>query len=168
MPDSLSICNLKKEERIMVKSIKYIVVSILGLLAVWQLAVMTGNFNPALFPAPFKVGEAFGRLLTTGLRGSTSGVNLFGHMGAQHGQIPDRMFIAVVFRGDSGTAVWMVWRRICLCKSGDPAASSHSPCGVASVYRTVGWHWGCSCNHYYIHRRILSNFAFNRKCGKKC
>lgn len=81
----------------MVKSIKYIVVSILGLLAVWQLAVMTGNFNPALFPAPFKVGEAFGELLTTGLRGSTSGVNLFGHMGASMGRFLIGYLSAVVF-----------------------------------------------------------------------
>ncbi|NCB91985.1 MAG: ABC transporter permease [Clostridia bacterium] len=66
----------------MAKSIKRIVISFAGLLIIWQLAVACGGFNPALFPGPLKVGEAFGELFTTGLRGSASGINLFGHMGA--------------------------------------------------------------------------------------
>lgn len=63
----------------MLKSIKYVVLSFAGLLIIWQLAVTFGHFNPALFPAPVKVLQAFQELLTTGLKGSSSGVNLFVH-----------------------------------------------------------------------------------------
>lgn len=66
----------------MLQSIKRVVISLAGLLLLWQMAVTFGNFNPALFPGPFKVWEAFGELFTAGLRGSTSGMNLLGHIQA--------------------------------------------------------------------------------------
>lgn len=60
--------------------LKHIVISFLGLFLIWQLAVIFGNFNPALFPAPLKVLQAFQELVTTGLKGSTSGVTLPVHI----------------------------------------------------------------------------------------
>ncbi|MDO4336728.1 MAG: ABC transporter permease [Eubacteriales bacterium] len=66
----------------MFQSIKRIVLSFACLLLIWQLAVTFGNFNPVLFPGPGKVLEAFAELCTTGLRGSSSGITLFGHIKA--------------------------------------------------------------------------------------
>lgn len=67
---------------IMFKSIKRVVLSFACLLIIWQLAVFFGNFNSVLFPGPRKVLEAFGELCTAGLRGSSSGITLFGHIQA--------------------------------------------------------------------------------------
>lgn len=61
-------------------SIKRIVVSFAVLLIIWHLAATFGGINPSLFPTPFKVAAAFRELLATGLKGSTSDVNLFGHI----------------------------------------------------------------------------------------
>lgn len=64
----------------MQKSVKHVVLSFIGLLIIWQLAVTFGDFNPTLFPAPIKVWQAFCELFTTGLKGSSSGITLLFHI----------------------------------------------------------------------------------------
>lgn len=62
------------------QKLKYIIVSFGVLLILWQIAADVSGINPSLFPPPFRVLEAFQELCTTGLRGSTSDVNLAGHI----------------------------------------------------------------------------------------
>lgn len=69
-----------EREVVMLKSVKNIVISFAGLLIIWRLAVTFGDFNEILFPAPLKVFEALRELAITGLRGSSSNVNLFVHI----------------------------------------------------------------------------------------
>ena len=63
-------------------SIKNVVVSFAVLLVIWQLVSSFSGVNPALFPPPAKVFLAFKELITTGLKGSSTGVTLIGHIGA--------------------------------------------------------------------------------------
>lgn len=64
----------------MTKKLKYIVVSFVALLFIWQLAAMFTSVNAALFPTPAKVGKAFIELFSTGLTGSSSNATLLGHI----------------------------------------------------------------------------------------
>lgn len=65
----------------MFRTLKHVAVSFIILIAVWQTAVTVSQVNPALFPSPHNVVSAFLELCSTGLRGSTSNKNLFGHIG---------------------------------------------------------------------------------------
>jgi NitT/TauT family transport system permease protein len=76
--------------------VKRVVISFAVLLVVWHLAATYSGVNPTLFPTPFKVLQAFGELATTGLRGSTSGANLFGHIAASMGRFLTGYLSAVV------------------------------------------------------------------------
>ena len=60
------------------------------------MAVTFGNFNSVLFPGPGKVLEAFQELLTTGLKGSTSGINLLGHIQASMARFLIGYFASVI------------------------------------------------------------------------
>lgn len=71
-----------RNEGNMLKTAKRVIISFAALLAIWQVAVTFGGFNKALFPGPGKVWQAFMELLTTGLRGSSSGITLAGHIQA--------------------------------------------------------------------------------------
>lgn len=61
-------------------SIKRIIISFAVLLVIWQLAATLSGVNQTLFPPPLKVLSAWKELATTGLNGSTSDANLFGHI----------------------------------------------------------------------------------------
>lgn len=63
------------------KSVKHILVSFVVVIAIWQTAVTVSHINPTLFPSPLKVVSAFQELCTEGLKGSTSDINLPGHIG---------------------------------------------------------------------------------------
>ncbi len=65
-----------------IHSLKRVVISLGALLLIWHLVATYSGVNPTLFPSPVKVVSAFGELLTTGLKGSTSDANLFGHIAA--------------------------------------------------------------------------------------
>lgn len=62
------------------KKAGYALISFAVLLAVWELAVLLGDFPKALFPAPLSVWEAFWELCKEGLPGSTSQTALGGHI----------------------------------------------------------------------------------------
>ncbi len=66
----------------MVKQIERITLSFLVFILLWQLIAQFSGVNSALFPSPFTVFQSFGELFTTGLKGSTSGATLWGHIGA--------------------------------------------------------------------------------------
>ncbi len=63
-----------------VLSLERVILSFAVLILVWHLVATYSGVNPTLFPSPFKVVDAFKELVTTGLTGSTSGDNLFGHI----------------------------------------------------------------------------------------
>lgn len=63
------------------KKIFYVIISFSVLAAIWQLAVTVSGVNRALFPGPAETVAAFGELLTTGLKGSSSTLNLWQHIG---------------------------------------------------------------------------------------
>lgn len=75
-----SIRALNKRREAMTKSIRHIVVSFGVLLIVWQLAGVIFQWNTALFPTPVKTFTAWGELVTVGLKGSSSGTVLTGHI----------------------------------------------------------------------------------------
>ncbi|MDE7477393.1 MAG: ABC transporter permease [Lachnospiraceae bacterium] len=62
------------------KKVWYSVVSFIVLLAVWQIAVMVGNFPNVLFPSPASAWKSFWELCMVGLPGSTSRVILGVHI----------------------------------------------------------------------------------------
>lgn len=62
------------------KSLKHGITSFVAVILLWQAAVTIGNVNPALFPSPIGVVNAFKELFTSGLAGSTSNVLLLGHI----------------------------------------------------------------------------------------
>lgn len=80
----------------MLKVLKNIVISFVVLVAVWQLAVTVTNVNAALFPSPLKVVFAFQELCTSGLKGSTSDMTLFGHIGVSMVRFIIGYLVAVV------------------------------------------------------------------------
>ena len=63
------------------KKIFYIIISFSVLTVVWQLVVMASGVNRALFPGPVDTLGAFGELFTSGLKGSSSSLNLWQHIG---------------------------------------------------------------------------------------
>ncbi len=63
------------------KSLRNIIVSFVVLIIIWQAAVTVSHVNPILFPSPLKVVSAFQELSVDGLKGSTSNMNLSGHIG---------------------------------------------------------------------------------------
>lgn len=79
-----------------INSAKHVVVSFVILFIVWQLAATFSDVNEALFPPPLKVLTAFGELVTTGLRGSTSNVILIGHIFASLGRFFAGYFLSTL------------------------------------------------------------------------
>jgi len=49
------------------KKVSHIIVSIIVLIAIWQIAVSFGNWNKALFPSPLNVLEGFRELVADGI-----------------------------------------------------------------------------------------------------
>lgn len=66
----------------MIYKLERIVLSFGVFLILWQLIALVSGVNSALFPGPFQVFESYGELFSTGLKGSTSGATLWGHIGA--------------------------------------------------------------------------------------
>ncbi len=81
----------------MLRSLKRTVLSFAAFILIWQAAVAFGDFNPALFPKPQKVLEAFQELISTGLQGSSSGISLFAHIQASLARFFAGYVLAVVF-----------------------------------------------------------------------
>lgn len=73
-------------------------VSFAVLICVWSLVAKFGGINPALFPSPLKVFDAFCELVTTGLTGSSSDATLGGHILASLA----RFFTGYAFAGVVG------------------------------------------------------------------
>lgn len=80
----------------MVRTLKHIVISFAILVIIWQVAVSVLHVNPTLFPTPKRVLDAFGELIGTGLRGSTSDMTLVGHIGVSLMRFLTGYLIAVI------------------------------------------------------------------------
>ncbi len=59
---------------------KYAIVSLFGIIIIWQMICMVTQINPALFPTPKMVWDAFAQLVVSGLPGSTSKMALSAHI----------------------------------------------------------------------------------------
>lgn len=62
------------------KHIKHGIVTFVAVGIIWQIMILIFKINPALFPSPKGVAEAFWELVTVGLRGSTSNLPLISHI----------------------------------------------------------------------------------------
>lgn len=70
----------------MLKAIKKVILSFCGLIIIWQIIILAGDFNSVLFPAPKAVLEAFKELFSVGLTGSSSAAPLLVHIKASMGR----------------------------------------------------------------------------------
>lgn len=62
------------------KHIKHGIVTFVAVGIIWQIMILIFKINPALFPSPKGVAEAFWELVTMGLKGSTSNLPLISHI----------------------------------------------------------------------------------------
>lgn len=78
------------------KKWKETVISFAVVLIIWQLYSSFSGQNTALFPTPVMVLDAMKELFTVGLKGSTSGMTLVGHIGVSLARFFTGYLIAVV------------------------------------------------------------------------
>ena len=129
------------------------------LVSVWQLLILIGGYEEALFPPPLIVGTEIIRMVTDG--------SIFVHLQVSLGRFAAGYTMAVIpaiLLGMLLGRMPRVWRIV------DPDRASFTACFtgcLVAIYRPLVWNWKYAGDCHYFYRLFLpSTFNNGRGCSE--